>query len=553
MKYCVIVLILLAGKLFAQQADIPLNSELYHYIDRIDIQDLTRQTIHTDLKPYGRGDVQQIFSQTSTAKMSKKEKEWFNLSRILADDQYADSTETKGILKTFYKNRRDLYAVNTEGFQLYVNPILYLSGGGDRSDYTGTADIEMNYRNSRGAELRGSLFKKVGFYTSVVESQAAYPSFIVNSFNQSGVLWGEAFTKPFKTNGFDFFGAKGYLTYKPAKIMRIKLGKDRASWGNGYQSLQLSDHATDYFFLNITTRVWKLEYVNHFTQMVDFVRNKPDSYGTYPKKFSVFHQLAFKPNRFLSFAFYESIVYSPSLPGGNRGFELEYLNPIIFYRSTEQFLGSPDNSMMGISGKWNFLKRFQAYGQILLDDFNFGNRFSGSGYWGNKYGIQGGLKYINVAGVSGLDLQLEHNRIRPYTYSHFNPSANFSHYGQYLGHSMGANLMDFTAIVRYQVTPRLSGQLIASMLKKGIDADSTNWGGDIFRPYSQARPYEYGNFIGQGTALDITTVYGRLSYRLLNLDAFLDLEARIRKENEFTSMSGLASFRMNIPHKPVKF
>lgn len=554
-QFCLIFLMLSLAQIRAQQADLPLNSELYHYIDRLDIQGRTEQTIHTDLKPYGRGDVAEIFRTADTGNMNPRAKEWFQLNMRLGDDAYADSMQGKGVLKYFYKNKRDLYSLRKEGITLYVNPVLYTSLGGDQHNYdpaAGTVFLQ-NYRNSRGAQIRGTAFRKLGFFTEVIESQARYPQFVANTFNEQDVLWGEAFVKPFKGTGFDFFSARGYLTYKPHKVIRIKLGKDRAFWGNGYQSLQLSDYATDYFMLNITTRIWKLEYVNHFTQMVDYIRNKPDTYGTFPKKFAVFHQLAYKPTRNLSFSFFESIVYSPVLPGGARGFELEYLNPIIFYRSTEQFLGSPDNSLMGISGKVNFLKRFQGYGQIMLDDFNFGNRTQGTGYWGNKYGWQMGLKYIDVAGVSGLDLQLEYNRVRPYSYQHFNPSANYTHYGQYLAHSLGANVSDFNAIVRYQPFPRWSGMLVCSMAQKGLDSASVNFGGDPFKPYTQGRPFEYGHVTGQGVPLDITTIYGRISWRLFELDGYLDLEARYRKENEFTSLSAMGSLRLNIPNKPIKF
>ena len=44
---------LMAGiGLVAQTADIPLNSEVYHLIDRIDIKGMADTTVHTDIKPY---------------------------------------------------------------------------------------------------------------------------------------------------------------------------------------------------------------------------------------------------------------------------------------------------------------------------------------------------------------------------------------------------------------------------------------------------------------------------------------------------------------------
>jgi hypothetical protein len=79
-----------------------------------------------------------------------------------------------------------------------------------------------------------------------------------------------------------------------------------------------------------------------------------------------------------------------------------------------------------------------------------------------------------------------------------------------------------------------------------------NWGGDIFKPYT-TRVQDYNNVVGQGDPLKITQLYGRLSYRLLSLDAYADLEGRYRKENNNTSMSILGSLRINLPNQIQKY
>lgn len=541
----------------AQTGDLPLNHQLYHYIDRLDIKGLTGGTVHTDVKPYARSWVQDIFEKVDSDSIPARQREWHRLMRLVGDDAFALQNEGKGVLKQLYKNKRDFFYLDKKNIRLFINPILYLSAGGDQHDYNGAGLTEnlFNYRNSRGVRVRGTAFGKLGFFTEVSENQVKYPQFVRNNYDEHGVLWGENFVKIFDADanpGFDFFNAIGYITYSPVKEFRIKFGKDRAFLGNGYQSLLLSDHATDYFFLNFNTRIWKLEYVNHFAQMTDFIRGKPDSYGVFPRKYAVFHQLFYKPWDWLSVGLFESVVYSPTLPAGNRGFELEYLNPLIFYRSVEQSLGSPDNSMLGLSWKANLLQRFQVYGQIMLDDFNFRNRDQGTGYWGNKYGWQAGLKYIDAFFLPGFDLQVEYNRVRPYTYSHFNPTANYSHYGQFLAHSMGANVHDLNVIARYQPFPRWHATAAVTSMFKGMDIDGDNYGGDIFRPYT-LRVQDYNNTVGQGAAFDVMSLYGKLSYRLLELDGFAEIEARYRKENDITSMSILGSLRLNMPTRPIRF
>jgi hypothetical protein len=548
----------LSSLVHAQDADLPLQHEGYQMIDRLDIKGLTGNTVHTDIKPYGRQAVSQIFAATDTSGMNERERSWFQLTRLAVDDDYAATVEKKGFLKYLFTNQRDFYHYENDKVRLYANVVGHISGGMDQHNYTvDQSKINLfNYRNTRGVQLRGSISNRLGFFTEVTENQVKLPQFTRENYNELGVFNGQNFVKVFDggtpSTGFDYFNARGYITYSPVKQFRLKFGRDRMFLGNGYQSLLLSDNATEHFFLNLNTKIWKLEYMNHFAVMTDFIRNKPDSYGTFPKKYAVFHQLNYKPWRQVSIGLFESVMYSSRLPGGQRGFELEYLNPIIFYRSVEQALGSPDNSMLGLTWKVNALKHFQQYGQFLLDDLHFRNRANGAGYYGDKYGYQVGLKYVDAFKVMGLDLQVEYNWMRPFTYSHYNPAANYTHYGQYLGYSYGANAKDMSLIVRYQPFARWSGLLIVSSALKGYDFNGNNMGGNIARPYTTYFQ-EYNNFVGQGTPVTRQQLYGRLSYRLLHLDAYADLEGRYRKENNNTSMSILGSLRINLPNQVMKY
>ena len=542
------------GSLFGQDADIPFNSPLYHYIDRIDIKGWADTTVHTDYKPYSFGYAAEIMGRVDTAVLTPVERKWMHLNRRMWDDAYCDETQTKGLFKVFWRNHRDFIHYRHKRLQVYINPVAYLTAGGEYSNYGDSVSREfgLNFRNTRGAQIRGSLFNKVGFFTEVTENQARYPQYIINTYNKDRVLFGEGFMKFVDSRRvFDYFNAKGYITYSPVKELRIKLGKDRAFLGNGYQSLTLSDNAADYFFLNLALRVWKLEYIAHYTRMTDFIKNKPDLTGVHPAKYAVFHQLNIKPWEWLSVGFSEAVVYSPILPGGRRGFEIEYLNPIIFYRSVEQSLGSPDNSFLGFNLKANFLKRFQIYGQLQIDDFNFRKRTEGKAYFGNKYGIQAGLKYVDAFFIKRLDLQIEYNRIRPYMYQHFNPSANFTNYSQSLGHTNGANLHDINLIVRYQPFPRWHGMMSFTYLQQGLDTGGRNFGADPLVS-NTTRASEFDNFLLQGDKQSFINLYGKVSYQIWKLNAFADIEGRFRKNGNLSTMMVWGSIRWNIPTKPLK-
>lgn len=541
-----------------QNADVLLNHDLYHYADRMDIMGLTGEFFPTHIKPYGRNVLADFFSKVDTQRLGRVERDWHKRMRILVDDSYAAQQQAKGIANTFYTNGRDLYRTenNPEEFRLYVNPAFHLSLGNEQETFQSpTRQGHTLLNNIRGLSVRGTLWDKIGFYTEVTDNVIRIPQFLFQRFEENDQLYDQTFVKRFGNteNGLDFFNARAYLTFRPISPMRIKIGKDRAMWGLGRQSLTLNDHAADYAFINIQTQIWKLVYVNHFTQLLDFVPGKSDDEGTYPRKYAAFHQLTFFPTPTLSLSLFESVVYSPNLANGQRGFDIQYLNPIIFYRAVEQSLGSPDNATLGFSAKWNALNSFQFYGQFLIDDLNIGQRDNGDNYWGNKLGYQVGLKYINAFSIPTLDLQVEYNRLRPYTYQHFNIAANYSQFDQSLGHAAGANLEDLFLGVRYHPLPALNFELSYLRLTQGLDVDGINYGGDINRSYVVDRAGDFGQVVGQGAVLQIDQLYGRCSYQLWNTDIYAEIEGRYRTENEATSVDILGGIRMGIPHRVPKF
>ena len=78
------------------------------------------------------------------------------------------------------------------------------------------------------------------------------------------------------------------------------------------------------------------------------------------------HHLSYNVTPNFNFGIFESVIASRK-----QQFELQYLNPIIFYRSVEHSLGSPDNVILGANFKWNIAKKCQIYGQLVLDEFYF--------------------------------------------------------------------------------------------------------------------------------------------------------------------------------------
>jgi hypothetical protein len=385
------------------------------------------------------------------------------------------------------------------------------------------------------------------------------PSYVSDQLSTYPVIPHEGFWKTYKTNGVDFFQARAYIDFNVTKHIYMQVGHDQTFIGNGYRSLIFSDYSPPNFFLRANAKVWK---INYLFQLNRLTGNERGSVGgssagkRYPEKYMAFHHASVNIGKKLNLGFFESVVFTPtdSINGGK--FDVGYLNPVIFYRAIEQQFGSTDNALLGIDFKWNALKGVSLYGQAVLDEFVAREAFSSKGWWGNKYALQAGLKYIDVGGINNLDLQLEANVVRPFTYSH-DKQSNYSNYSQALAHPLGANFNELVAIVRYQPIPKLNLSAKLFYAKTGRDSVNQNYGGDILKD-NRTRQQDYGNQIGQGFANKITFMDFTASY-MFKHNLFIDVKHVIRKSesdlafyNNNTSFTSL-SIRWNIPQRTYEF
>ena len=84
-----------------------------------------------------------------------------------------------------------------------------------------------------------------------------------------GVVPGRGRAKNFKEDGFDYPVAEAYLSYTPNKFFNFQFGNGKNFIGDGYRSFFLSDVASPYPFLKISTSFWKIKYTNLWMWMDD--------------------------------------------------------------------------------------------------------------------------------------------------------------------------------------------------------------------------------------------------------------------------------------------
>jgi hypothetical protein len=512
---------------WAQSVWAPQDERYYHLLDRYEIrQGHFSDTYFTSFKPIERSDIARFAEkQLDSANYELSRADRFNLQFLLNDNWEwtpAAAVVQKPILKYFYRARPDFFHVRKADFDLHLNPVLYLQAGVEKD-----SDIRP-FINTRGVELRASIDDKVGIYTFLAENQAVFPAYVRGQINERLIVPGEAFWKRFKEDGVDFFTARAYASIKATEHIGIQFGQDRFFIGNGARSLVLSDVGNSYPFLKVQTKVWRFNYTNLFAQLRG---NIPASLTgssaniRYPKKFMALHHFSFNVTDNFNIGLFEAIISGDST---GSSFEVEYLNPVIFYRAVEQYGGSQDNALVGADMKWNFLRHFQLYGQFVLDEFLLSAYRQSDGWWGNKWALQLGGKYMNVFGFPNLDLQLEWNRVRPFMYSHITDYTNYTHYSQPLAHPLGANFDEKLAILRYQPAGRWAFAATLMQADFGEDAQGTNYGGDIFKPYT-TRTQDRGNVIGQGVATQVQLADFTLSYMPAHR-LYLELHQTVRRQ-----------------------
>lgn len=528
--------------LFAQSTNASLNEDYYHALDRYEIKSgRLAPELFTTVKPYKRrAIVAYIDSLEKRHSVFNSRADQFNRTYFLNDNwewsRAATANSKRPLWKGIYEKQPDFGHVDTPEFDLHVSPVLLLAAGRD------SRLEEPLYTNTRGIEIRGMVDRKIGFYTFLITNQMRLPSYVQDEMGRNPVVPHEGFWKEFKSNGVDFFQARAYIDWNVTKNIWMQFGHDRLFIGNGVRSLIFSDFAPPNLFLRTNVKVWKINYLFQLNRMVAQPNVAPGGAraGQYPEKFVAFHHASINIGKKLNVGFFESVVFSPA-DNGAGPFQLDYLNPVIFYRAVEHQFGSSDNVLLGTDFKWNALKKISFYGQFVLDEFVLSNLRAQNGWWANKFAVQVGGKYIDALGISNLDLQAELNVVRPFTYTHGTAFGSYTSYNQAIAHPLGANFNEVVGIVRYQPLPRLNLSARLFYIQTGRDAAGENWGADILKN-SGTRQLEFGNRIGQGAPTTIFLTDLTATW-MVRHNLFLDVKHLFR---ESTSTLPAFSNRANI-------
>ena len=399
----------------------------------------------------------------------------------------------------------NLVEIQGEDYWFTLNPIFDLQFGKSNPSASKSTFI-----NTRGIQFNGGLGTALNFTTTIYESQGRFADYF-NQYAESikpnggnpAIIPGIGIAKEFKSDAYDFPLAEANLSYTPSKFINLNLGYGRNFIGDGYRSLLLSDGASPYPYFKLNTTFWKIKYTNIYTWLKD-VRTEVTEDRTYATKFAASHYLSLNVTNRWNIGLFESVVWSNQ---NNRGFDMNFVNPIIFYRTVE-FASSArsGNALLGLTSKYKISNQINFYGQFLLDEFSLNDIKAGNKSWKNKFAYQLGVKYYNAFNIKNLLLQAEYNQVRPYVYAHSEAITNYGHNNQSLGHQWGGNLKEFIVIARYH-KGRYFADAKLTVGKRGLDFNSTtdgnNYGSNIYLSYNDNRPFDTGVAIGQGNKTSV--------------------------------------------------
>ena len=397
------------------------------------------------------------------------------------------------------------------------------------------SNLSYTYNNSRVLSVNGGLGNKFSYSATIYESQGRFADYI-NSFISNpaattrplfseGLVPGRGKAKGFKTDSYDYPVAEGYLSYTPNKYMQFQFGNGKNFIGDGYRSFVLSDVSSPTTYLKMKVDFWKLQYTNIWMWNTEPTLLSASNPNEHARKYVAAHYLSLNISKRLNIGLFETAIST-----GENGFDVGFLNPIMFYRAVEFNRGEDaGNAIIGLTSKYKLTDNVSLYSQLIIDEFSIGN-LSNLGDWRNKFAYQLGAKYFNAFDVENLFLQFEYNYARPYTFAHKSPILNYGNYSQPLGHLWGANFWEAVAIARYK-KDRWSGSAKVILGKKGFDLQnqSISYGGDIYQSYN-IRFGDTGNEIAQGNTANILIVDLQANY-LLNPSNNLSLFAGFSYRN----------------------
>lgn len=294
--------------------------------------------------------------------------------------------------------------------------------------------------------------KNIGFYISVANSSlygdrvSAYIDPVYNqslTFNKTGL------------NNADITNGGLQFSYD---IFNISLQKEKTTWGVGFFNREILSGFSqnpDYISFSIDHPVISYNFNHAWLVQPRYDAPYDSAYGGYrlrDQKYMVANRFQLNLSQDFKLGVSQSVVYA------NRGVELAYLNPFLFWESAQRSLEDIDNSFLGIDFSYSGIKNSELYFNLIFDDILF-DAWKDFDRTNNRFSFTAGI--INSGLINGLTLGLDYYFVRPYTYSHPGKGEALAYVNN--GLPLGIPLSPNSDMISFNAVYRLNPKLILNL------------------------------------------------------------------------------------------
>ncbi|MDC7226546.1 MAG: capsule assembly Wzi family protein [Spirochaetales bacterium] len=330
----------------------------------------------------------------------------------------------------------------------------------------------------------------------------------------------------------------------------VRIGRFNRNWGPGEHSLLLSDTARPFIGLESGFPLSDLAYITTVTGSLGSTVGADTSEE---QKMLSAHRLTIYPADWLSFAFYESVVF------GKR-FELAYISPISIYMVSQMgTAGDRDNSTMGLEFELNPVNWFNVYGEFFVDEIEhdkFDQLFT---YVKNIFAYKAGVE-APVPVLPFAVARFQYTKLEPYVYTHYAESRyyfaynqeiniNYTNDGACIGYPLQPNSDQF--LVNFSFIPAAGFEVDVdiSYIRHGDNPDAEDDEylimGDIDEDldYSNVDEYPEKDFLNDGIYEKILSFAADVSYTFKKVPVSLNLGYGFAWSRNYNNIEGNTNFK----------
>ena len=454
------------------------NKDVYEFLDEFSTIGVI--DVNSAVKPYSRMFIALKLHEIQESGYSLNKRQQTELDFYLRDFNKELKKD-----KNFTK-RLDVYTYKDSLFTFSVNPIIgieyFMNDSGTFSHWW------------NGAEAFAYIGKNWGFYASLRDNHESF-----NLVNE------EFLTQRTGVNykGGDYSEMRGGLTYS-WDWGSVGVVKDHFEWGNNYNGASIFSGRTPSFAqitMHLKPSNWfEFNWIHGWlvSEVIDSASTMvfTNSYGTDQRemmfdKYVAANLFTFKPFNKLYISLGNSVIYSSDGP------QLQYLIPVMFYKSVDHTYNATDksgrnvgqNSQMFIDISSRNIKKVHLSATLFIDELST-DRFFNDTVW-NFWSFKGSIRISDL--IPNTFVTAEYTKSMPLTYKHNIPTTTFESNGYNLGHYLMDNSHEIYFSVAVKPFRTLSLKADYLFAQKGKDYDDLG-GSRLGNPFMDSIEWENKSF-----------------------------------------------------------